>query len=438
MYSDLIVSIDESLKEDYEEVVEIEVPEAEAPVVLDTPQRGPETPQEVGESSLLLDAIAATAQNIDNYNVIKVNMTDPDMVKVMEDIADMENYKLGKLQSLLKMVSPNAESIMNGAVEAEEQAAQDAPDIQLESLNESTIKDWHDINADHKIVQDCYRKVEQALSDIFVNYMTDLSPEEFNHIAYWNLLNRGFKVNESLKEDWKDGELTKQDLSDWDWEMANTTYRVERSIKRMLDKHPEYRDEILSTAKNCRNILTNLCSFYNESLDESRAQTAYSYIRDYLKHHPFDNAEEMIEYFEENDEIDELEDMFQTDIRAEIEDYFDDESLNESSDMDIERVSDKLDSIIDAAKDAKDKFDNGTKNDLSLESCLGSLRSIERNLDTLKKLVSGFHGEAIKTRNKEFDDEFDESLDVDIEINTDEDEEIDDEFGTDANGWEHW
>lgn len=383
-----------SLNEDlFDDIVEIEVPEAEAPVVLDTPQRGPETPQEVGESSLLLDAIAATAQNIDNYNVIKVNMTDSDMVKVMEDIADMENYKLGKLQSLLKMVSPNAESIMNGAVEAEEQAAQDTPDIQLESL----------------------------------------------------------------KEDWKDGELTKQEFSDWDWEMINTAYRIERSIKTMLRKYPEYRDEILSTAKNCRNIFNSLCSFYNESLDES-------------------------------------------------------------NDMDIEKVSDKLDSIIDAAKDAKDKFDNGTKNDLSLESCLGSLRSIERNLDTLKKLVNGFHDEAIKTRNKEFgeslnedlrkeifdyldecggytdynqkiedvadefnlseeeasnyvwdwsiqieedfdeddwepclqpadadkdepyDDEFDESLDVEIEINTDEDEdeEIDDEFGTDANGWEHW
>lgn len=84
------------------------------------------------------------------------------------------------------------------------------------------------------------------------------------------------------------------------------------------------------------------------------------------------------------------------------------ESLNEASNTDIERVSDKLDSIIDAAKDAKDKFNNGTKNDLSLELCLGSLRSIERNLDTLKKLVSGFHDEAIKTRNKEFGESLNE------------------------------
>lgn len=200
--------LDEEL---FDDIVEIEVPEAEAPVVLDTPQRGPETPQEVGESSLLLDAIATTAQNIDNYNVIKVNMTDPDMIKVMEDIADMENYKLGKLQSLLKMVSPNAESIMNGAVEAEEQVAQDTSDTQLESL----------------------------------------------------------------KEDWKDGELTKQDLSDWSWDINNKAYTIERSIKTMLKKYPEYRDEILSTAKNCRNIFNSLCSFYNESLDEDLA----SYIQ---------------------------------------------------------------------------------------------------------------------------------------------------------------
>ena len=193
------------LNEDlFDDVVVMEVPEAEAPITVPDTQRGPETPQEVGESSLILNAISDCANNIDNYNVLKVNLTDPEMIKVIEDIADMENYKLGKLQSLLKKVSPNAESIMNGAVEVEE------------------------------------------------------------------TIDPGSPVDESLNEDWKDGELTKQDLSDWSWDMNNKAYTIERSIKTMLRKHPEYRDEILSTAKNCRNIFNNLCSFYNESLDESK------------------------------------------------------------------------------------------------------------------------------------------------------------------------
>ena len=81
---------------------------------------GPEIGVETGVSGLLLDQISKVAQNINDYNMLRANLEDyPEIDELIQSLADQENETLGKLQSALKSISPNAELIMNGAVEAE-------------------------------------------------------------------------------------------------------------------------------------------------------------------------------------------------------------------------------------------------------------------------------------------------------------------------------
>ena len=113
------------LNEDlFDDVIEIDVPDVEADITIDPDLSGPETPEDMGQATILLDAISCIAKNIDQYNVLKANLTDPEMIAVVDEMASNENINLGKLQTLLKKVSPNAENIMNGAVEAEQELSE--------------------------------------------------------------------------------------------------------------------------------------------------------------------------------------------------------------------------------------------------------------------------------------------------------------------------
>lgn len=96
------------------------IPETETAVVVETEPRGPESAEEIASSSMLLNAISDCAKTIEQYNIMKVNLTDPEMISVIDEISSEETLILGKLQSLLKKVSPNAENIMSGAVEVEQ------------------------------------------------------------------------------------------------------------------------------------------------------------------------------------------------------------------------------------------------------------------------------------------------------------------------------
>lgn len=88
---------------------EIEVPEE----VLE----GPKTEEEQGVANLILDAISNSANTIQMYNAIIANCTDEEIVDSLNEILVDENRIMGKLQSILQKVSPNAEEIMNGAIE---------------------------------------------------------------------------------------------------------------------------------------------------------------------------------------------------------------------------------------------------------------------------------------------------------------------------------
>lgn len=117
------------LNEDmFDDIIEIEVPavEVEPIEVQDMIPTGPDAGEDVGLTSLILDAISNCTGNIDRYNTIKVNLgNNTNLAVIIDEITANENYTLGKLQSMLKEISPNAENIKK---------AMDEVEIKLEGL----------------------------------------------------------------------------------------------------------------------------------------------------------------------------------------------------------------------------------------------------------------------------------------------------------------
>lgn len=127
------------LSEDlFDDVVVVEVPDAsiELPVIEDKPLEGPMPGEDFGLADMLLDGIKDEAEAIQKYNVILSNLgLHEDMKEIINDILVEENKHMGQLQELLKIISPNAEEIDNGEVEAEHQIMHEAIDTSSEHPN---------------------------------------------------------------------------------------------------------------------------------------------------------------------------------------------------------------------------------------------------------------------------------------------------------------
>lgn len=118
------------LNEDlFDDVVTIEIPDAEieVPVVEDKPLEGPVVGEDNGLADLLLNGIKDEVEAIQGYNVIIANLGQhEEMRQVINDILAEENKHIGQLQQLLLKISPNAQEIENGVVEAEQQLYDDS------------------------------------------------------------------------------------------------------------------------------------------------------------------------------------------------------------------------------------------------------------------------------------------------------------------------
>ena len=129
--------------------------------------KGPEPGEDVGVSGLLLDLIGDVAKNINDYNQLQANLENyPEVAEMIKDFADEENMKLGKIQSALKTISPNAEYIMNGAVEADQEMDPGSPID--ESLKES-FDEYYQINILTDMFDADPSRFEQALEDFGYN-----------------------------------------------------------------------------------------------------------------------------------------------------------------------------------------------------------------------------------------------------------------------------
>ena len=140
--------LDETL---FDDIVDIEVPsiETDSIDIDDIELSGPEVGEDFGIASLLLSAISNCAENINSYNSIRANIREnSDLIPIIDDIVGNENLTMGKLQSMLKTVSPNAEMIMNGAVEVEDKinTNEEFDDDFSEFENFNLSKNIEDIN----------------------------------------------------------------------------------------------------------------------------------------------------------------------------------------------------------------------------------------------------------------------------------------------------
>lgn len=124
--------------------------------------------------------------------------------------------------------------------------------------------------------------------------------------------------------------------------------------------------------------------YIDESLKESRQNNINDYIRELHRTHPaFTTADEMIEYLEDNDEIEELEDSFMTDVIGAIEEYFEDldESLKKSKIQ--HNINEKREKVIQTPEERAEEGDLWTTvyNELSgdaslIKPSLGSKHSL--------------------------------------------------------------
>ena len=110
------------IKEDLEVVIPNIV---DAIDVTEITPEGPAQGLDTAVADLILNSINTSTQKLQEYNTLNANLGNYENLRdILTEIMADENNILGKLQTMLKVVSPNATEIMNGAVEAEQQISE--------------------------------------------------------------------------------------------------------------------------------------------------------------------------------------------------------------------------------------------------------------------------------------------------------------------------
>ena len=89
---------------------------------------GPPVGPEAGLAALLIDAINGEWETINEYNTLAINAREEgyhEIAAIIDELNTEENKHVGQLQQALKLLSPNAEAIDQGAVEAVQQIDDD-------------------------------------------------------------------------------------------------------------------------------------------------------------------------------------------------------------------------------------------------------------------------------------------------------------------------
>lgn len=136
--------LSESLTEDIDDVVIVDVPDVITDIKEDelTPN-GPQVGEDVGIADLLLELINGENDTIRDYNTFRANLgSHPEFASVIDDIANEENNHVGMLQTLLKQISPNVETIKQGEAEAEKDLCDD--DLQCCEVPDFEVDDSFD------------------------------------------------------------------------------------------------------------------------------------------------------------------------------------------------------------------------------------------------------------------------------------------------------
>ena len=132
--------LNEDLFEPIEDVVSVEIPSvnAEIGVVEEETPSGPATGAETGIANQLIEMINGEWNTIADYNNLITMLTQygfEEFIPVIEDINNEENLHVGQLQALLQKISPNAESIQQGELEASSEQMNESLNEQYEQID---------------------------------------------------------------------------------------------------------------------------------------------------------------------------------------------------------------------------------------------------------------------------------------------------------------
>lgn len=116
---------------------------------VDTPLEGPKVGADVGVADMIMTAINDEWNTIRNYNSLMATLkelqaSNPEykkFIEVIEDITAEENTHIGQLQEVLKVISPSATAIEQGAAEGRDQ---------LHIRNMPKIEFWDDVKKENK------------------------------------------------------------------------------------------------------------------------------------------------------------------------------------------------------------------------------------------------------------------------------------------------
>lgn len=126
-------SKNESLKEDVDDVVVVDIPNVATDIKQNeiTP-KGPQIGEDTGVANALLDLINSENDTIADYNGFIATIADshPEFISAIEDISNEENNHVGMLTQLLKQISPNVETIKQGESEAARDLRNDVPSLE--------------------------------------------------------------------------------------------------------------------------------------------------------------------------------------------------------------------------------------------------------------------------------------------------------------------
>ena len=120
--------------------IDIHIPSADANIEVmeeETPS-GPATGAETGIANQLIEMINGEWNTIADYNNLIAMLTQygfEEFIPVIEDINNEENLHVGQLQALLQKISPNAESIQQGELEASSEQMNESLNEQYEQID---------------------------------------------------------------------------------------------------------------------------------------------------------------------------------------------------------------------------------------------------------------------------------------------------------------
>jgi len=211
---------------------------------------------------------------------------------IFEEATQASNVSSGKVDSidLLEYIDPEQEMRDSDVfLEIDEiaykygyilgNAFRDGDQIVIELSNDHQYAPeiWYDYRTEEfKITTDNYGSLRLNEYEQFVRYVQDARDcaRELSDVDLTDIYVLPDDVEVPLDEDWRDGSFTQDDLDKYLDKINEDAYAIKYSLEKMIDKHPEYRTEILSQVASIRNTF----SLMHDNLSEDTVKRGNKWV----------------------------------------------------------------------------------------------------------------------------------------------------------------